>query len=176
VTGVENGADLVNDDGDIDVSEVSGSISTQSGHGRHTFARVFGEIDARTVDGDLDLDVVSGDRLAAVVQAGEVVGRRMRVREMSVRVTRGSVHIEGEAVAGGSYRIASTWGNVEVRMGGKAAMRVGARSRSGAVKLSSHFQRRVGTGGDITGYLGSGRSPADLDLRTRVGSITVASF
>ena len=179
VTGLENGAELVTDDGDIDVSEVTGSVSTQSGHGRHSFARVFGAIDARTVDGDLDLDVVRGDRIAAVVQAGDIVGRRVRVREMSVLVTRGSIRIEGDALAGGRYQIASYWGDVEVRLGrrAKTALRVRAHSHGGgAVSLPPGLRRRVSADGAITGVIGSSRHFAELDLRTHVGSITVAEF
>jgi hypothetical protein len=181
VTGVENGAELSTDDGDIDVSEVTGSVSTQSGHGRHSFARVFGTIDARTVDGDLDLDVVRGERIVAVVHAGHISGRRVRVREMSILVTRGTIRIHGDAVAGGRYRIASYWGDVEVRLGsggGKAApVRVRAHSRDGQVTLPSGLRRRVAEGdGAVTGTLGSGRHFAELDLRTHVGSITVAEF
>jgi hypothetical protein len=181
VKGVENGAELVTNEGDIDVSDVSGAVTTQSGHGRHTFAQVYGAVDASAVDGDMDLDLVRGDRLAARVQAGDVVGRRIRVRELSVIITRGNVRLEGEAVPGGRYVVASYWGNVEVKFSGKAPIKIRARSRSGQVSLPPRFRQRKGAGGLVTGYSsgsGNSRMPADVELRTRVGmvSVTVAEF
>jgi len=175
VTRVDNGADLSTDDGDIAVSEVSGAVSTQSGHGRHTFAQIDGAVDARSLIGDMDLDLIRGDRLAAVVHQGDVIGRRIRVRDLSVRIVRGSVRLEGEAVLGGHYSVASYWGNVEVKFSGKAPLKVLARTRTGAVALPPHFRRRQGPGGLLTAYstATTPRHPAELDLRTRVGMISV---
>ena len=90
VKGVDNGADLTTDDGDIAVRQVSGAVSTQSGHGHHTLAQIFGAVDARSVDGNLDLDLVRGDRLDAVVQRGDVTGRRLKIRDLSIRILRGN--------------------------------------------------------------------------------------
>jgi hypothetical protein len=180
VKGVDNGAELVTDDGDIDVTQVSGNVSTESAHGHHSFAEIYGAIDARAVQGDLDLDLVRGDHLAAVVQLGHVVAHRLRVRDLSVRITRGDAVIEGEAIPGGHYQIASYWGNVQVKLRGKTPVRIAANTRSGSVSLPARLRRRetraFGDSERVTGSLGNGRSPADLDLRTRVGSITVAEF
>lgn len=183
VKGMENGADLVTEQGDIDVTQVSGAVTTQSGHGRHRFEQVYGAVDAQAVDGDMDLDLVRGDRLAAVVHMGDVIARRIRVRDLSVRITRGSVRFEGEVLAGGRYAIASYWGNVEVkfgsRFGSKAPpMRVRARTRSGGVNLPARFRHRR-EGGVVTGYASASAGTGDaaeVDLRTRVGMITLAEF
>jgi hypothetical protein len=178
--GVDNGADLATDEGDIEVKEVSGTVSTQSGHGRHTFAQVYGAVNAHALQGDLNLDLVRGDRLDAVVYKGDVIGRRLRVRDLSVRITRGNIRLEAEAVAGGRYVAASYWGNVEVRFSGRPPLRVLARTRSGAVNLPPRFRRKQGEGGLVTATAAgsAGRTPAELDLRTRVGmiNVTVAEF
>ncbi|HUS65872.1 MAG TPA: DUF4097 family beta strand repeat-containing protein [Kofleriaceae bacterium] len=180
IQGLDNGAELVTDDGDIDVTQVSGDISTRSAHGSQSFAEIFGAIDARAVQGDLDLDLVRGERLAAMVQLGDVIAHRVRVRNLSVRITRGDAIIEGEAMPGGSYHIASYWGNVQVKLRGKTPVRVAARTQAGQVTLPARLRRRenraFGDSERVIGSLGSGRSPADLDLRTRVGSITVTEF
>jgi hypothetical protein len=179
VKGVDNGAELVTDEGDIDVTEVSGTVTTQSGHGRHKFAQVYGAVDAQAVDGDMDLDLVRGDRLAAVVHVGDIVGRRIRVRDLSVRIVRGSVRLEGEAVAGGHYSVASYWGNVEVKFSSKGPMRVRALARAGQIHLPARFQRRRMEGSFVTGYASGtagSRDPAEIELRTRVGMITLAEF
>lgn len=176
IKGLDSGAELTAVDGDIDVEQVSGTVSTESTHGRHSFAEVFGAIDAHATQGDLDLDLVRGDRLAAVVHEGHVVGRRVRMRDVSIRVTRGDVDIAGEALAGGHYQIASYWGNVQVRLARKIPVHVRAQARVGLVTLPARFRRRDADGALVTGDAGSGRSPADLDLRTRVGVITVSEF
>lgn len=176
VKGLDAGAELTAVDGDIDVEQVSGAISTESNHGRHSFAQVFGAIDAHATEGDLDLDVVRGERLAAVVHEGKVSGRKVRVKDISIRVTRGDVDISGEAIAGGRYQIASYWGNVQLRLGRRVPMHIRAQARVGLVTLPVRFRRRDADGGMVTADAGAGRSPADLDLRTRVGVITVADF
>jgi hypothetical protein len=175
VKGVDNGAELAADDGDIDVTEVSGAVTTESGHGRHTIAQVFGAVNAQSVQGDMDFDQVRGEELDAVVHEGDVIGRRLRVRNLSVRITRGNARLQAEAVPGGHYAVASYWGNVEIKFTGRTAIRVLARSRSGAVTLPPGFRRRSGTDGLVTAYSpgGGGRAPADLDLRTRIGFINV---
>jgi hypothetical protein len=178
VKGVDNGAELATDDGDIDVSQVSGAVSTQSGHGRHTFAQIYGAVNAQAVDGDMDLDLVRGDRLDAIMNEGNLTGRRLRVRDLSVRITRGNVRLEGEAMPGGRYAVASYWGNIEVRFSGKLPLRVLARARFGAVNLPARFRLRRNAAGLVTGHaVGvAGRVSAELDLRTRVGMITLAEF
>ncbi len=176
IKGLDAGAELTAVDGDIDVEQVSGSVSTESNHGHHSFAQVFGAIDAHATAGDLDLDVVRGERLAAVVHEGHVVGRKVRVKDIAIRVTRGDVDISGEAIAGGHYQIASYWGNVQVRLGKKVPMHVRAQAHAGLVTLPRRFRRQDAVGAIVTGDAGGGRSPADLDLRTRVGIITVADF
>lgn len=177
VKGVDNGADLTTDEGDIAVRQVSGAVSTQSGHGHHSLAQIFGAVDARSIDGNLDLDLVRGDRLDAVVQRGDVTGRRLKIRDLSIRILRGNAVLEGEVVAGGRYAVASYWGNVEVRFTGRAPLRVLARARSGEVSLPKRFRRRAEKG-LVVGYAagGSGRLPAEIDLRSRAGLITVAEF
>lgn len=176
IKGLDAGAELTAVDGDIDVEQVSGTVSTETDHGSHSFAQVFGAIDAHATQGDLDLDVVRGERLAAVVHEGHVVGRKVRVKDISIRVTRGDVDISGEALVGGHYQIASYWGNVQVRLARKIPMRIHAQARVGLVTLPTRFRRRDFDGGIVTGDTGTGHSPADLDLRTRVGVITVADF
>jgi hypothetical protein len=177
VKGVDNGAELASDDGDIDVTSVSGAVRTHSGHGRHTIAQVFGAVDAQAVQGDMDFDQVRGDELDAVVYRGDVIGRRLRVRDLSVRITRGNARLQIEAVPGGRYAVASYWGNVEVKFTGRTAMRVLARSRSGAVSLPPGFRRQTGRDGLVTAYSPSpgrgGRAPAELDLRTRIGFVNL---
>src|SRR5690606_39590358 len=97
-------------------------------------------------------------------------------RELSVLVTRGSISIEGEAMAGGRYRVASYWGNVQVKLGGKAPLHVRAHSREGRVSLPRRFRPRTAHDGVVTATYGAGGTAADIDLRTRVGSITLAEF
>ena len=174
---VDNGAELATDDGDIDVSDVSGKVVTHSAHGALRLAEIYGAIDAHALEGDLDLDVVHGDRLDAVVHAGQVSGRRIRVRNLSVLITRGNADIEVEAVAGGHYQVASYWGDVELRFRGAAPVRVRARSRAGEVSLASVFHRqKQARGGMVTAYAPGTGAAADVDVRTRIGTITVAEF
>lgn len=176
VESVDNGARLGANEGTIHVHQVSGPVVTHIAHGRQELAEIFGEVDAVGVEGDLDLETVRGDRLAASVHRGRVSGRAIHVKELEVRTIRGSIRLEGVLVAGGRYRVQSLRGNIELRFSDGTSARVVARARRGEARLPERFRPRPADGGGIVGLYGTDRSPADVQLSTAVGHITVAQF
>lgn len=176
VEGVDNGAELAANEGEIDVKQVSGEVSTHIAHGPQELAEIFGAVDARGVESDLDLEEVIGSRLAASVYRGRVSARHVRVRELSVRTIHGSVRLEGTLLAGGHYRVSAYRGNLELRVRSEFGLRVMARSKSGQVRLPKVLAARRAATGAFFGAYGSGRSPAELQLTTGMGHITLAEF
>src|SRR5262249_37653752 len=67
VTGTENGATLLAHDGDIVVSNVKGPVTTTSMRGQQRLTGVRGVVSADDTFGDLALDEISGEALAARV-------------------------------------------------------------------------------------------------------------
>ncbi|MCG8417289.1 MAG: DUF4097 domain-containing protein [Proteobacteria bacterium] len=180
VSGMENGAALNAHAGDIAVQNMLGTVVTHSLSGKQNFVDIFGAVDAQAIAGDMDLVIVRGKRLDARVHEGDIKGRQVQVRELSLRTTKGNIRLQGIAVAGGRYRINSYRGNIEVRLGHTVPLSVQARSHSGRVTLPARLRARADDRGALVGSLSAGRperntdQPALIELRSRMGNIQFA--
>lgn len=170
LVGMENGARLSANEGDIKVERCSGDIDTTSAFGSQVLDDVFGAVDARGVHGDMRLRVIRGDRLDAAVHKGNIVGRKIRSRLVSIRTTRGNIEIQGEALIGGRYELRTHSGDIVVHMSG-AALTVRASSGEGAVDLPAALRASQDTEGVMVGKLHRGRNPALLELHSRLGDV-----
>ena len=174
--GMENGAELVANDGEIGVQNASGTIVTHSAAGTQRFVEVVGKVDAQMIHGEVDLAAVRGDRLDASVHEGNIEGRQVLVRQAWVRTVRGNIRIEGHAMAGGQYRIATVRGDIDVMLVASAPISVEAHASAGTVSLPSSLRRsrqpRSGMEGAVVGFWPGGRGEsAAVELRSRVGNI-----
>lgn len=174
--GMENGAELLANDGEIGVENASGTIVTHSAAGTQRFVEVVGKVDAQVIHGDVEMAAVRGDRLDASVHEGRIEGRRMRVRQAWVSTIRGDIHFQGEAVAGGQYRITSLRGDIVVTLMSRAPISVEAFAGAGTVTLPPRVrqagQSRGGVDGTVVGYWPGGRGEtAAVVLRSRLGNI-----
>lgn len=174
--GMENGAELLANDGEIGVENASGTIVAHSAAGTQRFVEVVGKVDAQVIHGDVEMAAVRGDRLDASVHEGRIQGRRMRVRQAWVSTIRGDIHFEGEAVAGGQYRITSLRGDIVVTLVSSAPISVEAFASAGTVTLPPRMrqagQPRSGMEGTVIGYWSGGRGEtAAVVLRSRLGNI-----
>jgi hypothetical protein len=173
--GMENGAELTVNQGDIEVKNASGTIVTHVTSGAQTFSEVFGTVDAQSVTGRVDLHVVRGERLDASVHQGRIDGRDVRVRELSLRATKGDIHLRAEILAGGSYRVATYDGNIQVELSSSAPLSVRAHSKKGRVDMAGSLAARTGEDGFVTGASSRGKGArAVFELRSRVGNIQLA--
>jgi hypothetical protein len=170
VTGVDNGATLAAHDGDIVVSNVKGPVTTLSTRGRQRLTGVAGVVSADDVYGDLALDTISGEALAARVHRGTVTATRIRSRAVSITTTFGDIELRGELLAGGRYELRSYHGNVAVHTPGPFT--VDASSRDGTiapeVELREAQRPEVGR---LVGSFGVGERPASLVLSSTVGRV-----
>lgn len=174
VIGMENGAELSANQGDIDVENASGNIVTHSSAGKQTFVEVFGAVDAQAILGEMDLDLVRGRRLDASVHEGRIDSRKVRVREATLRATKGDIRFHGQALAGGRYRIATYRGNIEVAFAPGAPVSIRAWSQKGRVSLPDQLRAQRDDNGGLQATLpGQGRA-AVIELRSRLGNIQFA--
>jgi hypothetical protein len=173
VVGVENGADLEAHAGSIDVKNASGRFTSRLSSGKQHYLEIFGAVDAQGVEGELDLAVVRGDELAASIHDGTIDGRKIRVRQVTLRATRGDIRFHGDAVAGGHYRIGTYRGNIEVKLGASAPLAVFARSQKGRVALGRELSPQITPGGIARGTFVTegGADPAMVELRSNLGNI-----
>jgi hypothetical protein len=173
---LDRGVALSVDHGEIAVQAVSGEVAGETSFGGQRYADVFGALEARAIEGDLALERVRGARLTATVWKGNIEGRRIEVRELEIHLGSGDVRLALEALRGGRYTIAAARGDVVVTIGGKAATRVVARG-AGKIELPRRLRnQRTGKAGELIGHLGSGASPAVLDLSSKTGNVTLAEF
>ena len=173
LVGMENGAELHANHGDIEVKNASGHIVTHSAGGKQHFAEVFGAVHAQTLAGEMDLAMVRGERLEASAHEGSIMGRQVQVRYAWLRTTHGDIQLYGHAMVGGHYRIGSYRGNIEVQLASSSPLRVEAQADGGTVSLLPADLRRRGQGeGKTTGTWTRGRgAPALVELRSRLGNI-----
>ena len=176
VASVDQGAELRANDGEIEVRNCSGRISTSIAVGKQQFAEIVGDIDAQGINGDLSLDLVRGQRLAATVHHGDVVGRKVHSRNVSIFVTQGNITFAGGLQPGGKYRLTTYRGNIEVRFANQTPVRVAARSRDGDVKLPSALRPASQDDGWVTGRMSGRGAAATMDLATAIGAVRVATF
>ena len=175
VASMDNGAELRANEGEIDVRNCSGRILTRIANGDQHLAEIVGDVEAQGLTGDMELDVVRGKHLTASLHQGDVTGRKIRSRNVAIRVTKGSVSFHGELVVGGSYSITTYQGNVEVKFGG-APINVRARARRGDVKLPPALRPATDEDGWVSGHQRRAGAPAMIHLATTVGNIRVATF
>jgi hypothetical protein len=175
VANMEGGAELRVNDGEIEVEHCSGRIIAQTAKGAQRFKEVVGDIEAQGLRSDMDLRVIRGERLDAAVYEGTVVAHNIRARHVSIGVTRGGVSFHGEVLLGGSYRIATYSGNVEVKLAEGSPVTVRGRARKGEVKLPAAMKPATRRGGWVTGHYRLGKSSAApvMQLATNVGNIQV---
>jgi hypothetical protein len=176
VRGLDNGARVRANDGDIAVVQTSGSIIADSAAGHQRFSEIFGEIESRALVGDVDMSVIRGKRLEASVHTGSVRARRVKVGTMIIRVIKGDIRVDAEVIPGGHYVIASYHGNVEARLSKGSSARLRARSRGAAeIDLPERLRPQKTSANEVLGYLGNAKSPADFDIQAG-GKVVVAEF
>jgi hypothetical protein len=173
VTGMENGADVTAHDGDIVVTNVKGPVVSRSMRGRQRLTEVEGSVTADDTFGDLALDGIAGESLAARVHRGTVTATRIRSRLVTITTTFGDIHFRGELAAGGRYELRSFRGNVDARS--SSPFQVDAQSRDGVVEPTLALDAMVREGRRVTGRAGSWRAagkPPMLLLSSTAGSVT----
>jgi DUF4097 and DUF4098 domain-containing protein YvlB len=158
-------------DGDIVVTNVSGPVTTTSMRGRQHLADVAGRVNVDDTYGDLALEAITGESLAARVHRGTVTATRIRSGAVSILMTFGDIHFRGELLAGGRYELRSYHGNVDARTTG--AFQVDAQSRDGAVEPAVELRNLLRESGRVRGYYGgTTEKPAILLMSSTAGRVT----
>jgi len=176
VNKVDNGAKLLVDKGRIQVKQVSGRVVSAMRKGEQEFKEVFGELDTRSVEGDLRLDTIQGKTMAASVVRGKIYGESLHVSNMKVRTVYGDVELTAEFVPGGSYSVSSRRGDVSLRFRGQTPVTVRVLAKS--AMIGPGMNSRENSTGQWDARYGKGKSvrPAHLEVRSEAGSVLVKHF
>ncbi len=185
VTGMDAGAELIANRGNIAVRHCSGTIVSHSARGSQRFNEVVGTVDAQGMFGDLDFQLVRGESLDASTHEGDIAGSRIHARHVALRATRGDVRFAGTLLVGGSYRLSTYQGNVEVQLARlvRTPVRVVSRAPRGAVRAPAGVRLVRAAGGAMVAELDdrsseraeprllSERGSALVELQSRLGNV-----
>ncbi len=171
LAGMEAGAELGSNVGDIEVRNASGTIITKSGRGAQRFNEVVGTVDAQGLAGNMDFQLIRGKRLDASVYKGNIVARNIRSRNVNLRTTRGDVRLRAQPVFGGLYYAASYYGNVEVTFARATAVKVWAKATRGKATIAGMRSRTRRSDRAVVGSHGSQRAPSMVRIQSGFGDI-----
>ncbi|HKA90749.1 MAG TPA: DUF4097 family beta strand repeat-containing protein [Haliangiales bacterium] len=169
VEGMRAGARLLAHDGQIDVKDVRGLVTTTTMRGNQRLRGVMGSVWADDTYGDLTFEDIAGDELQARVHRGQVTATQVRSKTVRITTTFGDIRFTGELLSGGIYELRSFRGNVEVRSDG--AFRIDAFAPAGIesrVELA-HVARPEE--GRMIGTYGSNDQPAMVVASSRTGRV-----
>ncbi|MCP4446244.1 MAG: hypothetical protein GY811_13005 [Myxococcales bacterium] len=181
VSGLDNGAKLLVDDGRIEVKHVSGVIVSDLRRGEQEFTQVLGELVASGIAGELRLDTVRGKRLEAKLVRGTIVGEGLKVDAMTMQSVFGDIELVVEPKLGGKYQVSSRKGDVSVRFHGATPVTmevIAAKVMLGAELNASRPAEGAPWRGQF-GRFASTRSkvrPAQLEIRAGAGKVVVRHF
>src|SRR5262249_41119721 len=169
VEGMRAGARLLAHDGQIDVKDVRGLVTTTTMRGNQRLRGVMGSVWADDTYGDLTFEDIAGDELQARVHRGPVAPPQVGSKPARIPTTSGDIRFPGELLSGGIYELRSFRGNVEVRSDG--AFRIDAFAPAGIesrVELA-HVARPEE--GRMIGTYGSNDQPAMVVASSRTGRV-----
>jgi hypothetical protein len=171
---LDNGAELIANEGEIRADKIIGQLSTENALGAHHVSEVFGAVRARALIGDVMLRGVRGPKLWAVVHRGAIKANGIEVREVYLRAFDGDLDIELSPVAGARLKLYTFKGNIKVRTPSKSAIRFQAHSRSGKIEVGDAVPSIKGVEGRVHGQIEGIGAPAYMSLSSRYGDIQFA--
>jgi hypothetical protein len=169
VEGMRAGAKLLAHDGQIDVTDVKGRVTTSTMRGNQRLRGVTGSVWADDTFGDLTFEDIAGDELSARVHRGQVTATRVRSKTVRITNTFGDIRFTGELLSGGNYELRSYRGNVELR--GDGAFHIDAFAPSGIdsrVELANVARPEAGR---MIGTYGAADQPAMVLCSSRTGRV-----
>ena len=170
---VDSGGDLDSSSGEIIVSNVAGELFTHTVSGHTSIVQAFGSVDAATVDSDVSLDTIGGEKLVASANEGRIDGRRVSSREIELTTTSGRIALEAELALHGHMLISSLHGDVDVRL--RAHGPIMARARG--VKVDFRNMPTTRQNDWVTAAIGraTGSDPmAMVELQSRFANVQFA--
>lgn len=172
---MDRGGELDSASGKIIVRNVAGDLATHTVTGNTTLTQVFGSIDAQSISSNLDLDSITGDRLVAAANDGQITGRRVRSRYVELTTTNGRIRFEGEVALHGRMIVASLKGDLDVRLRRNGAVILRA-PRGAKLNLGTTTARNLPDGSleAQLGTLAASVQPALVELRSRYANVHFA--
>lgn len=165
---IDNGAEVLANEANVDFRQVSGRIRSHSTLGRQQFRELVQvTLESLALEGDLAFRDVQGDALTAFTHRGEISATGLVVRKLNLRTFRGPIRLVGVLAKDGHYDIASVHGDIEFSFADirNTPAVVIAESDAGHLLLPDGFDRQV-----VSVTPGTPR----VALRSRLGDVRVS--
>jgi hypothetical protein len=163
----------------ISVRTMSGDIEAAGIGGRSRWATASGDIQVELAGGPVAIETMSGDvelestaaiDLSARSVSGDLRLRAPRIGSLVASTTSGDVHLEAALMAGGTHRLSSVSGDIELVTGSPVA--VATESITGDVRVSG---RHTASGSRNHRSIVVGDGSVEVAIRTTSGDIRIAT-
>ncbi len=130
---------------------------------------VKGDFRGDTSNGALDIDGIEGS--AELRTSNGAIDVRNAVGEVDLQTSNGIISFEGELTAGGSNRMVTTNGRVDVELRGSPSISMDASTSNGEINITLPITTSLVEKNHIVGTIGGGE--ATLYIRTSNGDVTI---
>jgi hypothetical protein len=160
---------LKTSNGKIDVQGTTGGGILETSNGEIVLKDVKGDFEATTHNGIVEIDGIEG-KASAKTTNGRVTVREAK-GEFNLKTSNGIVTFSGELTPGGSNRIVTTNGQVEVELAGTPSVHLDASTSNGKVDCALPITATKPDTHHLVGTIGAG--VADLYIETSNGNVTI---
>jgi hypothetical protein len=161
---------LKTSDGAIEVQGTTGGGILQTSNGDMLLEEVKGDFEATTSNGAVEIDTIEGSAFVKTSK-GKVTLREAK-GAFNVKTSNGAVSFSGEMTPGGSNRLVTSNGSVEVEFTGTLSLNIDASTSNGEVEHPDVAILATKTETDhLVGIIGAGE--ADLYIETSNGDVTI---
>ena len=161
--------ELNTSNGLIELHGISGSGSLETSNGRLVLDDVKGDFEGRTSNGRIEVEAMEGS--AFLRTSNGPIHIEAASGEFDVQTSNGSISFSGNMTAGGSNRLVTSNGDVDVELLGMPSVVLDAETSNGDVSSELPILATVTREERLVGKIGAGE--ADLYIRTSNGSVTI---
>ena len=161
---------LKTSNGEIEVKGTTAGGTIETSNGAITLEQVKGDFEATTSNGKVEINTIEGS--AFVRTSNGKVAVQEAKGEFDIKSSNGNVSFSGEMGPGGSNRLVTTNGNVDVELAGTPSVHLNASTSNGEIKHPDVAMLATRTDTDhLIGTIGAGE--ADLYIDTSNGDVTI---
>ena len=161
--------ELNTSNGLIELHGIRGSGSLETSNGRLVLDDVKGDFEGRTSNGRIEVESMEGS--AFLRTSNGSVHINASEGEFDIQTSNGSISFNGNMTAGGSNRLVTSNGNVDVKLLGTPSVVLDAETSNGDVSSELPILATVTKKDRLVGEIGEGE--ADLYIRTSNGSVNI---
>jgi len=156
-------------DGKIDVQGTTSGGILQTSNGDVVLEQVKGDFEATTSNGKVEINTIEGS--AFVRTSNGKVDVQEAKGEFDIKSSNGNVSFSGEMGPGGSNRLVTTNGNVDVELAGTPSVHLDASTSNGKVECTLPITATKPDTHHLVGTIGAGE--ANLYIGTSNGNVTI---